>query len=299
MVSQSALATSGVHLRNGGTYQTSGDNAGPLNSLDNIQAVRTVSVEDADSAFEKPISVGNIVYIDGHEESSSFYNNGGTAKTPVINDATRSANYDSGNISSKQSSFIGRSFSTQGQISKVVGDGTSKSNIELVSAVGKIGEPLELREYENPQPKGDEVLVKITACGVCHSDLHLADGYFDLGDGKRITLADRGTKLPFTPGHEITGTVVALGENVKDIKIGDAGIVFPWIGCGKCAACLENNETLCEAPKYLGARLDGGYSDHIIVPHSKYIVSYGDMDPAQAAPYACSCLLYTSDAADE
>ena len=82
------------------------------------------------------------------------------------------------------------------------------------------GEPLELRKYENPQPKGDEVLVKITACGVCHSDLHLADGYFDLGDGKKITLADRGTKLPFTPGHEITGTVVALGENVKDIKIG-------------------------------------------------------------------------------
>ena len=156
--------------------------------------------------------------------------------------------------------------------------------------VVEFGEPLELREYENPQPKGDEVLVKITACGVCHSDLHLADGYFDLGDGKRITLADRGTKLPFTPGHEITGTVVALGENVKDIKIGDAGIVFPWIGCGKCAACLENNETLCEAPKYLGARLDGGYSDHIIVPHSKYIVSYGDMDPAQAAPYACSGL---------
>ena len=116
----------------------------------------------------------------------------------------------------------------------------------------------------------------------------MADGYFDLGDGKRITLADRGTKLPFTPGHEITGTVVALGEHVKDIKIGDAGIVFPWIGCGKCAACLENNETLCEAPKYLGARLDGGYSDHIIVPHSKYLVSYGDMDPAQAAPYACS-----------
>ena len=156
--------------------------------------------------------------------------------------------------------------------------------------VVEFGEPLELREYENPQPKGDEVLVKITACGVCHSDLHLADGYFDLGDGKKITLADRGTKLPFTPGHEITGTVVALGENVKDIKIGDAGIVFPWIGCGKCAACLENNETLCEAPKYLGARLDGGYSDHIIVPHSKYIVSYGDMDPAQAAPYACSGL---------
>ena len=152
------------------------------------------------------------------------------------------------------------------------------------------GKPLELRKYENPKPRGQEILVKISACGVCHSDLHLADGYFDLGDGKRITLADRGTKLPFTPGHEITGTVVAIGEDAKNANIGDSGIVFPWIGCGKCDACEEENETLCEAPKYLGARLDGGYSDHIIVPDSRYLVSYGDMDPAVAAPYACSGL---------
>ena len=152
------------------------------------------------------------------------------------------------------------------------------------------GKPLELREYENPKPKGKEILVKISACGVCHSDLHLTDGYFDLGDGNRITLADRGTKLPFTPGHEITGSVVAIGDDAEDVKIGDTGIVFPWIGCGICEACVEGNETLCEAPKYLGARLNGGYSDHIIVPDSKYLVSYGDMDPATAAPYACSGL---------
>ena len=152
------------------------------------------------------------------------------------------------------------------------------------------GKPLELREYENPVPKGQEVLVKISACGVCHSDLHLADGYFDLGDGKRITLADRGTKLPFTPGHEITGTVVAVGDDAKHVQVGDSGIVFPWIGCGTCEACKEDNETLCEAPKYLGARLNGGYSDHIIVPDSRYLVPYGDIDPAVAAPYACSGL---------
>ena len=152
------------------------------------------------------------------------------------------------------------------------------------------GKPLELREYENPKPQGREILVKISACGVCHSDIHLTDGYFDLGDGKRITLADRGTKLPFTPGHEITGSVVDIGEDAEDVKIGDSGIVFPWIGCGKCEACKKDNETLCEAPKYLGARLNGGYSDHIIVPDSKYLVSYGDMDPAVAAPYACSGL---------
>ena len=152
------------------------------------------------------------------------------------------------------------------------------------------GKPLELRKYENPKPRGQEILVKISACGVCHSDLHLADGYFDLGDGKRITLADRGTKLPFTPGHEITGTVVAIGSDAGNINIGDSGIIFPWIGCGNCGACIEENETLCEAPKYLGARLDGGYSDYIIVPDSRYLVSYGDMDPAVAAPYACSGL---------
>ena len=152
------------------------------------------------------------------------------------------------------------------------------------------GKPLELREYENPKPQGREILVKISACGVCHSDIHLADGYFDLGEGKRITLADRGTKLPFTPGHEITGSVVDIGEDAEDVKIGDSGIVFPWIGCGKCEACKNDNETLCESPKYLGARLNGGYSDHIIVPDSKYLVSYGDMDPAVAAPYACSGL---------
>ena len=103
-------------------------------------------------------------------------------------------------------------------------------------------------------------------------------------------MADRGTKLPFTPGHEITGSVVDIGEEAEDVNIGDSGIVFPWIGCGVCEACKKENETLCEAPKYLGARLNGGYSDHIIVPDSKYLVSYGDMDPAVAAPYACSGL---------
>ena len=85
--------------------------------------------------------------------------------------------------------------------------------------VTEFGKPLELKEYENPVPKGTEVLIRIIACGVCHSDIHLTDGFFDLGNGKRITLADRGTKLPFTPGHEITGEVLSIGEDVKDISL--------------------------------------------------------------------------------
>ena len=155
--------------------------------------------------------------------------------------------------------------------------------------VVEFGKPLELREYENPIPKDEEVLIKISACGVCHSDIHLTDGFFDLGKGKRITLADRGTELPFTPGHEITGEVVSKGDNAA-ISIGDKGIVFPWIGCQSCNACDKEQETLCENPQYLGARLNGGYSDHIIIPNSKYLVSYGGLDPVQAAPYACSGL---------
>ena len=155
--------------------------------------------------------------------------------------------------------------------------------------VVEFGKPLELREYENPIPKDEEVLIKISACGVCHSDIHLTDGFFDLGKGERITLADRGTELPFTPGHEITGEVVSKGDNAA-INIGDKGIVFPWIGCQSCNACNNEQETLCENPKYLGARLNGGYSDHIIIPNAKYIISYGNLDPAQAAPYACSGL---------
>ena len=155
--------------------------------------------------------------------------------------------------------------------------------------VVEFGKPLELREYENPIPKDEEVLIKISACGVCHSDIHLTDGFFDLGKGERITLADRGTELPFTPGHEITGEVVSKGDNAA-INIGDKGIVFPWIGCQSCNACDKEQETLCENPQYLGARLNGGYSDYIIVPNAKYIISYGDLEPAQAAPYACSGL---------
>ena len=95
--------------------------------------------------------------------------------------------------------------------------------------VTEFGKPLELKSYKIPSPKGTELLVRIMACGVCHSDIHLTDGFFDLGNGKRITLADRGTKLPFTPGHEITGEVIKVGQNVKNINIGDKGIVFPWI----------------------------------------------------------------------
>jgi D-arabinose 1-dehydrogenase-like Zn-dependent alcohol dehydrogenase len=154
----------------------------------------------------------------------------------------------------------------------------------------EFGQPLEPRQYENPSPQGTEVLVRIHACGVCHSDLHLWSGYFDLGGGKRITLSERGVRLPFTLGHEIVGEVVAVGPEASGIEIGTRGVVYPWIGCGDCPPCRRGDELLCDAPRCLGTRRDGGYSDHVLVPHPRYIVDYGALDPATAATLACSGL---------
>ena len=82
------------------------------------------------------------------------------------------------------------------------------------------GQPMQLRERPTPKPTGTQVLLKVLAAGVCHSDLHLSDGYFDLGGGKKMSLADRGMVLPLTLGHENVGEVVAVGPDAKGVKIG-------------------------------------------------------------------------------
>jgi alcohol dehydrogenase, propanol-preferring len=150
------------------------------------------------------------------------------------------------------------------------------------------GEPLQLNEGATPQPKGSEVLLKVLAAGVCHSDLHLADGYFDLGGGKRMSLQDRGMKLPVTLGHENVGEVVAVGPDVKDVKIGARMLADPWIGCGICGACQRNEDNLCMAMCSLGVFTNGGYADYMIVPHPRYLFDIGNLSPERAAPLACS-----------
>src|SRR5665213_4624287 len=150
------------------------------------------------------------------------------------------------------------------------------------------GEPLQLNEAPTPQPKGTEVLLKVLAAGVCHSDLHLAEGFFDLGGGKKMSLADRGMKLPITLGHENVGEVVAAGPDAKNVKVGQRMLVNPWIGCGQCAACQRGDHNLCRAMRRLGVFSDGGYATHMIVPHPRYLHDIGDLDPARAAPLACS-----------
>jgi D-arabinose 1-dehydrogenase-like Zn-dependent alcohol dehydrogenase len=155
--------------------------------------------------------------------------------------------------------------------------------------VTEFGKPLQQVIRETPTPQGSEVVVKIGSCGVCHSDVHLHDGYFDLGGDAKLDMT-RTVQPPRTLGHEIAGTVVAVGPDATGAKIGDKRVVFPWIGCGTCSLCLAGNEHLCNAPRALGIHRDGGFSDHVVVPHGKYLIDYGSLPEDQACTYACSGL---------
>jgi D-arabinose 1-dehydrogenase-like Zn-dependent alcohol dehydrogenase len=154
--------------------------------------------------------------------------------------------------------------------------------------VCRCGEPLQLNEKPTPQPAGTEVLLKVMASGVCHSDLHIWDGYYELGGGKRMQLLERGIKLPLTMGHENVGEVVAVGPDAKGVKVGDIRLANPWIGCGECMVCRRGEENLCKTPKNLGVFSDGGYATHLVVPHPRHLFDIGNLTPVQAAPLACS-----------
>jgi alcohol dehydrogenase, propanol-preferring len=151
-------------------------------------------------------------------------------------------------------------------------------------------EPVELVEPDDVAPRGTEVVVEVTRCGVCHSDLHLQDGYYDLGGGKRLELADRGVKPPVIMGHEVLGRLAAKGPDapIDDGEIGKTFLVYPWLGCGECELCLRGDENMCPKPSYVGVFRPGGYAERCLVPHPKYLVDVTGIDPSLAATYACS-----------
>ena len=151
------------------------------------------------------------------------------------------------------------------------------------------GQPLCETVTNTPIPHGSEVLVRIERCGVCHSDLHLQDGYFSLGGDKKLDVS-AGRSLPFTLGHEIAGVVEAVGPDAGTASVGQRAAVYPWIGCGACAACRAGEENLCSAHRHLGIAVDGGYATHVLVPHSRYLLDYAPLPPAFAGPLMCSGL---------
>ncbi|SRR5581483_534118 len=152
------------------------------------------------------------------------------------------------------------------------------------------GRPLEKMIRETPAPRGTEVLVRLEYCGVCHSDAHIRDGYFDLGGGRRLPMSERGMRPPVTLGHEPFGRVIAAGPDAGAAPLGQERLVYPWIGCGRCARCAEGLDNFCMAPQMIGIQRPGGYADHLIVPHPRYLIDAEGIDPAWAATLACSGL---------
>ena len=151
------------------------------------------------------------------------------------------------------------------------------------------GQPLCETVADLPRPRGSEVLVRVECCGVCHSDLHLQDGYFALGGDRRLDIT-KDRPLPFTLGHEIAGVIEAAGEAADGAVVGRRVAVYPWIGCGTCAACRAGEENMCSAHHHLGIAVDGGFATHVLVPHPRYLIDYAPLAPAFAGPLMCSGL---------
>jgi len=152
------------------------------------------------------------------------------------------------------------------------------------------GRPLQKIVKETPKPSGIEVLIRVTRSGVCHSDLHIWDGYFDLGGGKRFYVKERGCVPPFTMGHEPFGVVEAVGPRAKSVKVGQKRLVFPWIGCGRCPVCKDGLDNYCLNQRFVGVMRPGAYSTHLLVPHPRYLVDASGVDEAFASTLACSGL---------
>ncbi len=145
----------------------------------------------------------------------------------------------------------------------------------------KQGEPLTLKEVPVPEPNENQVLIKIHACGVCHTDLHIVN--------KELT----NPKLPLIIGHEIVGTVVKKGNNITKFNLGDR-VGVPWLGytCGKCKYCKARKENLCENALFTGYDIDGGYAEYCVA-NEKYtfsIPTHYDND-VSAAPLLCAGLI--------
>ncbi|MCP5084794.1 MAG: alcohol dehydrogenase catalytic domain-containing protein [Alphaproteobacteria bacterium] len=156
--------------------------------------------------------------------------------------------------------------------------------------VVEFGKPLQEQQRPMPVPSGTEVLLRVRRAGVCHSDVHISDGYFDLGEEGVLRMEDRGIALPKALGHEIAGQVIALGPDADGVSVGQTMLVFPWIGCRKCQACQEDRENDCTGSRFVGLVQDGGYATHCLIEHPKFLIDVEGMDLDMVTPHACSGL---------
>ncbi len=144
----------------------------------------------------------------------------------------------------------------------------------------QVGQPLRMVERDLPRLGADQVLLEVSACAVCRTDLHVVDG--DL----------KHPRLPIIPGHEIVGRVLATGVHVRDLAVGDR-IGVPWLGhtCGTCPYCRSGRENLCDAPGFTGYQIDGGFATHAVAD-ARYCFRIPDgYDDVHAAPLLCAGLI--------
>jgi propanol-preferring alcohol dehydrogenase len=142
------------------------------------------------------------------------------------------------------------------------------------------GQPLQPRTITVPDPGPGQVRIRVSACGVCRTDLHLVDGEL------------RAPKLPLVPGHEIVGRIDALGAGVERFRLGER-IGVPWLGaaCGHCTYCVSQRENLCDAPVFTGYTRDGGYAEYTLADARFCLVLPAALDDEHAAPLLCAGLI--------
>ena len=146
------------------------------------------------------------------------------------------------------------------------------------AVVPELGAPLEIRDVQTPTPGEGQVLVKIEASGLCHTDIHAARGDWPVKP-----------KMPLIPGHEGVGSVVAVGPGDSPVQVGDR-VALPWLGhaCGRCRYCVAGWETYCLTPQYMGYTMDGGYAD-FTVAYASHVVKIPDgVSWIDAAPITCA-----------
>ena len=140
--------------------------------------------------------------------------------------------------------------------------------------------PLELSDVAAPTPADDEVQLRVHACGICRTDLHVVEGELPV------------RRTPLIPGHQIVGRVTAVGSRVDNFKIGDrAGVAWLNRTCGKCEYCLSGRENLCDYAQFTGWTVDGGYAEYAVAPASFTYRIPDDFEDAQAAPLLCAGII--------
>ena len=156
-----------------------------------------------------------------------------------------------------------------------------KTNPPVIRAMQflELGKPLQMVELPMPIPAADQIVVEVSACGVCRTDLHIVDG-------------DIQGLLPIVPGHEIVGRVVAMGDDVSRFNLDDR-VGIPWLGstCGHCYYCRTEKENLCDSPAFTGFTVNGGYATHLLANAGYCFAIPSSIDDVHAAPLLCAGLI--------